>query len=98
MEGIELSEMITSLRQELERATEEGAGKDIKFLSGDVELELQVKVSKQGGGKVGVKFWVVNAEANGKISSESIQKIKLKLTPTKNGKRFLVNDVDDKPT
>ena len=81
MEGVELSKMLASLRTELSKAQLEGEGKDVKFAVEDVELELQLTVTEEGGGKAGVKFWVVSAEAAGKEISQSVQKIKLKLTP-----------------
>jgi len=81
MEGVELSRMLVSLRKELGAAQQEGDGKDIKFAIDDIELELQLTVTEEVGGEAGVKFWVVNAETSGKVTSQSIQKIKLNLKP-----------------
>lgn len=92
MEGVELSKMLASLRQELNKAQHEGDGKDIKFAIDDIELELQLTVAEEGGGKAGVKFWVVNAETGGKVTSQSIQKIKLKLKPETRGEITKVAD------
>lgn len=94
MEGVELSKMLASLRKELETAQQEGDGKDIKFAIDDIELELQLTVAKEAGGKAGVKFWVVNAETGAKVTSQSIQKIKLNLKPETNGETTKVNDED----
>jgi len=98
MENIELSTMLMALREELGKAQQEAEGKDIKFVVNDVELELQLTVSKDVNAKTGVKFLVFNAEAGGKLSSQSVQKIKLKLTPeTGSGKPVKVSDTTTKP-
>jgi len=82
MDAFELSEVIANLRQDLERAKRQGAGKDLQFSLDDVELEFPVVVTKEGDGKLGVKFWVINAEAGGKYANAVTQKIKLKLKVT----------------
>ena len=98
MSGVELSRMLASLRAELWKAQQEGDSQDIKFDVKDVELELQVTVADEGSGKGGVKFLVFNAEVGGKTSSQSVQKIKLKLTPkTKSGDPIAVADEDERP-
>lgn len=95
MEGIELSAMLVALRQELQVAQQDAMGKEIKFVVNEVELELQLTVAKKAGMEGGVKFWVCNAKASGEYSSQSVQKIKLKLTPeTADGKPLKVSDKD----
>jgi len=81
MEGIELASMLKGLREELWKSQQEGEGKGIKFQVEDVELELQVVVSKKAGAGGSVKFWVYNAEASGELSNQVTQKIKLRLKP-----------------
>jgi hypothetical protein len=78
---IELSEVIASLRSELDAARREGTGKDLRFELGPVELEVSVAVEKTAGGAARVKFWVEELGADGKISSTSTQRIKLTLNP-----------------
>jgi len=85
MENIELSTMLVALRRELAEAQQEAEDKDIKFVVNDVELELQLTVGKKGSAEGGVKFWVGNVNAGGEYSSQSVQKIKLKLTPKTRG-------------
>ena len=79
-----LAEMISSLRRELEEAQQFVDGSTIRFEVEKVDLELQVNVEKtsEGGGKAGVKFWIVNAELAGKGTDKKIitQTIKLSLT------------------
>lgn len=89
MAGIELSEVMQNLRQELRKAVDAGDGQDLKFEVQDLELELQVGVQKTIGGEGraggGLKFWVFETNASGKASasyaSSHLQKIKLKLRP-----------------
>ena len=78
---IELSDVIASLRSELDTARREGAGKDLRFELGPVDLEVSVAVEKTVGGGAKVKFWVVELGADGKIGATSTQRIKLTLNP-----------------
>jgi hypothetical protein len=79
MDGLELADVLAQLRANLAQAQQEGAGQDLRFALDDIEVELQVAVTKEGTGKAGVKFWVINAEAGGKLSDVTTQKIKLKM-------------------
>ena len=81
MSGIELSQMIVDLRRELQQAQQLGAAEDLKFRVGDIDIELQVTTTKEAGAKTGVKFWVCEAGAEGKMASQAIHKLRLKLTP-----------------
>ena len=89
-QGVELAEAIGQLRTQLNRAIREGEGEDLRFEVKDLELELQVVVTKDAkvAGKVeaGVKFWLLGAgtaSAEGGLSkSESqVQRIRLQLRP-----------------
>lgn len=87
---IELAEVVRNLREQLHLAMEAGTGQDLRFEVEDLELELQVAVTKSTGGELGggskVKFWVFEAAASGKaevsIGSERVQRLKLRLRPT----------------
>jgi hypothetical protein len=85
MDAFELSEVIAKLRQDLARARTEGAGKDLRFSLDEIELEFQVVVTKEGNGKLGVKFLVIDAEAGGKYANAVTQKIKLKMKLSEKG-------------
>ena len=78
---IELAEVIADLRDELDAARRRGAGEDLRFELGPVELEVSVAVQKDAGGNAKVKFWVVELGAGGKVSSTATQRIKLTLNP-----------------
>ncbi len=86
---IPLAEVIQQLRQELQTAIETAEGQGLRFEVQDLELEVQVLVTKGGSVKMGgggeVKFWVLGAkgegEMAGKYESSRLQKVKLKLLP-----------------
>ena len=78
---IEIGELVTSLRRELQAAVQDAKDEDLRFKVDSIELELKVtaKRSVEGGG--GIKFWVFDASAKGGTSREDAQTVKLMLTP-----------------
>lgn len=79
MARIPLAKMLGQLRSELLEAQQEGAGKDLRFLVDDIEIELQIATTQEDTGGIGIKFWVINADAKLKDASVSTQRVKLKL-------------------
>jgi hypothetical protein len=79
---IELADVISELRAELDRARSASDGAALRFGLGPVELEVTVALGREGkaGGKV--RFWVAEVGAEGKVASASTQRIKLTLHPT----------------
>jgi hypothetical protein len=93
---IPLSDLIADLRLELAQAQAKGQGLEPRLRVEEAEIELQVVVSREGSGKTSVKFWVVNAEAQGKLANATTQKIRLKLKPASaGGKDFEMKDSED---
>ncbi|GAB2620547.1 hypothetical protein GCM10027168_60760 [Streptomyces capparidis] len=78
---IELSKVIEELRNELETAVAAGAGRALRFELGPIEVEVEVAITKEKGGGAKVRFWVVDAEAQGKLSDAATQRIRLTLEP-----------------
>lgn len=78
---IELGEVISELRRELQQAMDAGEGAPLRFELGPVELEATVVVEKSGGGGAKVRFWVIELGGNSKVSQSSTQRIKLALQP-----------------
>lgn len=97
MKDIELSDMLVTLRKELMDAQKKGAAQDLKFKVEDVELEVQFTTTNDLDGKVGVKFWVYNAEAGGKTSDQTVHRLRLKLIPQLSGGDLKISDTDRKP-
>ncbi|MGH3815899.1 MAG: trypco2 family protein [Pseudonocardiaceae bacterium] len=84
-ERVELAQVIGQLRQELTAAMREGAGEDLRFELGPVELELTIAVSREAGPNAKVRFWVVELGADGKMASQATQRITLTLDPRRHG-------------
>ncbi|MDQ3403786.1 MAG: hypothetical protein M3548_10380 [Actinomycetota bacterium] len=94
MAEVELSAVISQLRAELTAAIAEGEGEDLRFELGPVELELSVAIGREAGGSGKVKFWVVEAGADGKVSSTATQRVTLSLDPqrvSRPGQRPLIS-------
>lgn len=94
--GVPLSDMIETLRGELQRSMDLGHGKPVAFEIDKVELELKVAVSKKGKGEAGVAFWVVKAGASLEGQQDTVHTFKLSLKPVSgiqgvSGKPFQVN-------
>jgi hypothetical protein len=78
---IELGEVISELRRELQQAMGAGEGQPLRFELGPVELEARVAIEKGGGGGAKVRFWVIELGGDAKITHSSTQRIKLVLQP-----------------
>lgn len=81
MSGIDLDEVIVKLREDIARAIDTGEGQRVRFELGPVEITLSVTVTNSGTGSAGIKFWVVEASAEGSTSSAAVQEIRLTLIP-----------------
>ena len=81
MAGVELASLIRQLRSELNEAMTDGDGERLRFALGPVQVSLSVTVGKEAGPAGKVRFWVIEAGADAKMSHESIQEIKLVLDP-----------------
>lgn len=82
---IPLASAIRVLRAELQEAVRSGAGEELRFALGPVELELQIEAASEGGGEAGIKFWLLSAGAKGSRSSQSSHTLRLTLTPVRAG-------------
>jgi hypothetical protein len=83
--AVELAELISRLRSELSEALHAGEDSDVRFELGPVELEVTVAVAKEAKPGAKVRFWVVEAGAEGTASSNTTQRIKLSLEPRQAG-------------
>jgi hypothetical protein len=83
--GVPLAAMIRQLRTELTAAITAAEGKELQFALGDVELELEVGVSNEGTADAGVRLWVLTLGGNGTHRAEHVQRVKVILTPLRNG-------------
>jgi hypothetical protein len=82
IDRIELSDLVSSLRSEINKAWQEGIYDKVGFEAGAIEVELTTEVEVvQVHGKVSAKFWVLNAEAEAGRTRTSTQRISFSLTP-----------------
>ena len=77
----ELGEAVGAIRDQLQQAMEEGAGKALAFRAGPVELEFSVEVRKEAGATTKVFVLPWSAQARGTAGSGMVQRIKLTLQP-----------------
>jgi Trypsin-co-occurring domain 2 len=81
MAGLELASVVRQLRAELNEAMDDAEGERLRFELGPVELSLTVTVGRDATPGARIRFWVIEAGADAKISREAVQDIKLVLTP-----------------
>jgi len=79
--GLELASVVRQLRAELNEAMDDAEGGGCVLSWGPVELSLTVTVGKEATPGAKIRFWVIEAGAEAKVSRESAQEIKLVLTP-----------------
>jgi Trypsin-co-occurring domain 2 len=92
---IGLQEAIEAVRTELIGAMHSGEKQEIQFRVGSVQLEFEVVVTKEAEGKAGVRFWVVEAGAGGKLSSAATHTVRVALEPvTRDGKQVAVGSTE----
>jgi hypothetical protein len=78
--GIELAQLLTSLRSEINKARLDGQGKDVRFRIDGIELELQVTVERSAETNGGVRFWVASLGGKGGVTSGETHVVRLSLT------------------
>jgi hypothetical protein len=78
---IEFVEMIRQLRSELAEAQKEADGEELRLELGPIELELMLVLSREGGASGKIRFWVLEAGADGRASGSSTQRVRLSLSP-----------------
>lgn len=95
---IQLADLLKSLREEINRARLDAAGKDVRFRITSIDLELQVVVEKTNEAQSGVRFWVVSLGGKRGGTSAETQVVKLSLiAETDSGGPILTSDVISDP-
>jgi len=77
---VPLADFIGALRDQL-LAAQADAESSLPIEIGPVTVEFTVATRREGEGRAGVRFWVVNAGTSGKLASESTQRVTLELHP-----------------
>ncbi|MFE9706166.1 trypco2 family protein [Streptomyces sp. NPDC005930] len=81
MRDIELADAVAAVRDELVAAAARGAGADLAFLVGPVELEFAVELRADAKAKAGFKAWVLSGEAEAALARGRTHRVKVTLTP-----------------
>jgi Trypsin-co-occurring domain 2 len=79
--GVELASVVRQLRAELNEALADAEGERLRFELGPVEVSLTMTVGREAAPGAKVRFWVIEAGADARLSREAVQEIKLVLTP-----------------
>jgi hypothetical protein len=79
-EPVPLADFISALRDQL-RAAHAERDPAFPIEVGPMSVEFTLLTRREGEGRAGVKFWVVDAGVSGKLAAESTQKVTLQLTP-----------------
>ncbi|MCZ2526796.1 trypco2 family protein [Streptomyces sp. HB2AG] len=79
--GFELVDAVVSIRDDLMAAAERGAGEDLRFDVGDIELELSVEMRRDARARTGVKAWVVSGEAEAGAGRTRTHRVTVTLRP-----------------
>lgn len=81
MDELELANVITALRGQLQVAMSQGEDQDLRFQATGLDVEFQVGVTKSVGAKGGVKFWVLELGGEASRDTQATQTVKLSLKP-----------------
>jgi len=78
---IELADAVAAVRDELLTAAARGAGTDVEFVVGPVELEFAVELRADTKAKAGFKAWVVSGDVEAGVARARTHRVKVTLTP-----------------
>ncbi|MFI9773890.1 trypco2 family protein [Streptomyces sp. NPDC051956] len=78
---IELANAVAVLRDELLSAVARGAGEDLTFKVGPVEMEFAVELREEEKARGGIKVWLVSADAEAAAARGQTHRVKVTLTP-----------------
>jgi hypothetical protein len=93
-QGVPLADFVRALRSELLAAQTE-AMTELPLEVGPVTVEFTVMTRKEGEGRAGVRFWVVDAGVGGGRATESTQKVTMQLRPLDiSGRPARIRDVE----
>lgn len=93
---LDLADAIGLLRDQVVEAQQRAAGHPVRFVLGEVTVELEVELGRSGTLGGGLRFGVVSADAKGERSHRSSNRVTVTLTPRlESGADVEISDVDD---
>ena len=78
---IELGDAVAVVRQELLEAAGRGAGAEVGFVVGPIELEFAVELRADAQVKAGFRAWVLSADAQVGVARGRTHTVKVTLIP-----------------
>ncbi|GHB84903.1 hypothetical protein GCM10010347_64780 [Streptomyces cirratus] len=78
---IGLADAVAAVRDELLEAAARGAGQEINFAVGPVEMEFEVELRADAKAKAGFRVWAVTAETEAGLSRGRTHRVSFTLTP-----------------
>ena len=102
-DGVGLAEAIEALRTELTQAMASAPLEGVRFRPGPVELTVEAALTKNFGGKAGIKWWLIEASGEASRGSVVTQTLKISLQPVLLNARgeavdLIISDEDNSPT
>jgi hypothetical protein len=82
---IELADLISTLRDELDLAQQRARNTSPQLVVQGIDLEVSFTYTREAGATGAVKFWVLEAGAEGKLGSERVHKVTVHLGPRDGG-------------
>lgn len=78
--GVPMAQFVAGLREEIKQA-QLTADPAVPIELGPVSVEFTVATRREGEGRAGLRFWVVDAGITGTLAAESTQRVTLELIP-----------------
>jgi Trypsin-co-occurring domain 2 len=97
MGDLELTKAVQVVRDDLLAAAAQGAGQQVQFEVGPIEMEFTVEIRVDTKVRAGFRVWVVSADAEAGAGRASTHKVTVTLTPkdAKTGGPLLISDAAD---
>jgi hypothetical protein len=100
--GVRLAEAIEALRAELVQAMASAPVEGVRFRPGPVELTVEAALTKNVGGKAGIKWWLIDAGGEASRGSVVTQTLTISLQPVLINARgeavdLIISDEDTSP-
>ena len=89
---------VEAVRDELLAAVERGAGQDLRFAVGVIELEFAVELKHDAKVKAGFKAWVLSGDVEAAGARARTHRVKIALTPHRTDGRDLLVSSDENRT
>lgn len=79
--SLELASAVDAIRAQLSNAMVRAEGQRLQFELADVELELEVAITRESSVDGGVRVWVISAGASGALTASATHRVKVTLRP-----------------